>query len=173
MREANDKSGPQFQRMTWDALRKSLNGLINKVNVQNIKEILPDIFREVQNSLPDPNSFPLQAACALHPHFRHTCTSHKLGMDTVTACGSSHLVLSQVCTAEFDQRARRVLPEPHEVTVSVPHLHTNLCSSHCYHQHKVPRDWRASAEEGYLPGRHAWQPTSPVSWRISMHAVLQ
>ncbi|KAL0022308.1 hypothetical protein WJX79_009133 [Trebouxia sp. C0005] len=46
MREANDKSGPQFQRMTWDALRKSLNGLINKVNVQNIKEILPDIFRE-------------------------------------------------------------------------------------------------------------------------------
>ena len=53
MREANDKSGPQFQRMTWDALRKSLNGLINKVNVQNIKEILPDIFREVHNSLPD------------------------------------------------------------------------------------------------------------------------
>ena len=47
MREANDKSGPQFQRMTWDALRKSLNGLINKVNVQNIKEILPDIFKEV------------------------------------------------------------------------------------------------------------------------------
>lgn len=55
MREANDKSGPQFQRMTWDALRKSLNGLINKVNVQNIKEILPDIFREVHNSLPDLN----------------------------------------------------------------------------------------------------------------------
>ncbi len=53
MREANDKSGPQFQRMTWDALRKSLNGLINKVNVQNIKEILPDIFREVLNSSPD------------------------------------------------------------------------------------------------------------------------
>jgi len=51
MREANDKSGPQFQRMTWDALRKSLNGLINKVNVQNIKEILPDIFREVHNQI--------------------------------------------------------------------------------------------------------------------------
>ena len=51
MREANDKSGLQFQRMTWDALRKSLNGLINKVNVQNIKEILPDIFREVHNQI--------------------------------------------------------------------------------------------------------------------------
>ena len=47
MREANDKVGPQYQRMTWDALRKSLNGLINKVNVKNIKEILPEIFSEV------------------------------------------------------------------------------------------------------------------------------
>ncbi len=47
LREANDKTGPQYQRMTWDALRKSLNGLINKVNVKNIKEILPDIFGEV------------------------------------------------------------------------------------------------------------------------------
>ena len=47
MKEANDKSGPQYQRMTWDALRKSLNGLINKVNVQNIKEILPTLFGEV------------------------------------------------------------------------------------------------------------------------------
>ena len=51
MREANDKVGPQYQRMTWDALRKSLNGLINKVNVKNIKEILPEIFSEVP-SLP-------------------------------------------------------------------------------------------------------------------------
>ena len=47
MREANDKVGPQYQRMTWDALRKSLNGLINKINVKNIKDILPEIFSEV------------------------------------------------------------------------------------------------------------------------------
>ena len=47
MKEASDKTGPQYQRMTWDALRKSLNGIINKVNVQNIKEILPDLFKEV------------------------------------------------------------------------------------------------------------------------------
>ena len=47
MQEAKDKSGPEFQRMTWDALRKSLNGLINKVNVNNIKDLLPEIFGEV------------------------------------------------------------------------------------------------------------------------------
>ncbi len=34
--------------MTWDALRKSLNGLVNKVNITNIKHILPEFFGEVQ-----------------------------------------------------------------------------------------------------------------------------
>ena len=31
--EATDKEGPQYQRLTWDALRKSINGLVNKVRV--------------------------------------------------------------------------------------------------------------------------------------------
>jgi hypothetical protein len=33
--------------MTWDALRKSINGLVNKVNAANIKHILPEVFSEV------------------------------------------------------------------------------------------------------------------------------
>lgn len=33
--------------MTWDALRKSINGLVNKVNASNIKHILPEVFAEV------------------------------------------------------------------------------------------------------------------------------
>ena len=65
MREANDKVGPQYQRMTWDALRKSLNGLINKVNVKNIKEILPEIFSEV-NFCPTQQSFLMNSECKLH-----------------------------------------------------------------------------------------------------------
>lgn len=28
---AKDKTSPEYQRMSWDALRKSINGLINKV----------------------------------------------------------------------------------------------------------------------------------------------
>ena len=32
--------------MTWEALRKSLNGLINKVNVANIANIVPELFQE-------------------------------------------------------------------------------------------------------------------------------
>nr|GMD19427.1 pre-mRNA-splicing factor CWC22 homolog [Ipomoea batatas] len=41
-----DKSSVEYQRMTWDALRKSINGLVNKVNVTNIKNIIPELFAE-------------------------------------------------------------------------------------------------------------------------------
>lgn len=32
MKEVDDKCSVQYQRMTWDALRKSINGLVNKVS---------------------------------------------------------------------------------------------------------------------------------------------
>ncbi|XP_073049107.1 uncharacterized protein [Primulina eburnea] len=41
-----DKSSIEYQRMTWDALRKSINGLVNKVNATNLKNIIPELFAE-------------------------------------------------------------------------------------------------------------------------------
>ncbi|KAF2276014.1 MIF4G-domain-containing protein [Westerdykella ornata] len=41
-----DKSSPEFQRMAWEALKKSIQGLINKCNVSNIKMIVPELFSE-------------------------------------------------------------------------------------------------------------------------------
>lgn len=41
--EAEDKEGEAFQRMSWEALKKSINGLINKVNVANIKLLVPEV----------------------------------------------------------------------------------------------------------------------------------
>ncbi|KAJ3015976.1 pre-mRNA-splicing factor cwc22 [Thoreauomyces humboldtii] len=41
-----DKNSPEYQRITWEALKKSLNGLINKVNVANIKNIVVELFGE-------------------------------------------------------------------------------------------------------------------------------
>lgn len=32
--------------MSWEALKKSINGLVNKINVGNIKEIILEIFGE-------------------------------------------------------------------------------------------------------------------------------
>lgn len=42
----DDKSSPEYQRQTWEALRKSLNGIINKVNVVNIGNIIPELYQE-------------------------------------------------------------------------------------------------------------------------------
>ena len=46
MKEVQDKSSVEYQRLTWDALRKSINGLVNKVNATNIKNIIPELFGE-------------------------------------------------------------------------------------------------------------------------------
>lgn len=43
---AIDKSSQENQKQSWEALRKSINGLINKVNVSNIKHIIPELFQE-------------------------------------------------------------------------------------------------------------------------------
>ncbi|KAJ8103968.1 armadillo-type protein [Lipomyces tetrasporus] len=41
--EGNPK---EHQRLAWDNLKKGINGLINKVNKANIREIVQDIFRQ-------------------------------------------------------------------------------------------------------------------------------
>eukprot|EP00002_Diphylleia_rotans_P006629 TRINITY_DN1599_c0_g1_i6.p1 TRINITY_DN1599_c0_g1~~TRINITY_DN1599_c0_g1_i6.p1 ORF type:complete len:616 (-),score=166.53 TRINITY_DN1599_c0_g1_i6:106-1953(-) len=45
-REITDKRSVEYQRLSWDALKKSINGLINKVNASNIKHIAQEIFGE-------------------------------------------------------------------------------------------------------------------------------
>jgi len=44
--QITDKTSKEYQRMAWEALKKSINGLINKVNVSNIKFIVPELFGE-------------------------------------------------------------------------------------------------------------------------------
>ncbi|XP_047979570.1 pre-mRNA-splicing factor CWC22-like [Salvia hispanica] len=41
-----DKSSLAYQRTEREALRKSINGLLNKVNEANIKNIIPELFSE-------------------------------------------------------------------------------------------------------------------------------
>lgn len=45
-REMEDKSSPEYQRMSWEALKKSVNGLINKVSVGNLGHLIQEIFYE-------------------------------------------------------------------------------------------------------------------------------
>lgn len=48
MREAasSDRSSQEYQRLSWDALRKSITGIVNRVNVGNIKHVVPELFQE-------------------------------------------------------------------------------------------------------------------------------
>ncbi|KAI7895112.1 MIF4G-domain-containing protein [Mucor mucedo] len=41
-----DTTTEEYQRITWEALKKSINGLINKVNTSNVKMIIPELFGE-------------------------------------------------------------------------------------------------------------------------------
>jgi pre-mRNA-splicing factor CWC22 len=44
--QITDKTSKEYQRMAWEALKKSINGLINKVGISNIKQIVPELFSE-------------------------------------------------------------------------------------------------------------------------------
>uniref|UniRef100_A0A8C2ETF1 Pre-mRNA-splicing factor CWC22 homolog n=1 Tax=Cyprinus carpio TaxID=7962 RepID=A0A8C2ETF1_CYPCA len=44
--QITDKSSLEYQRMSWEALKKSINGLINKVNVSNIANIIQELLQE-------------------------------------------------------------------------------------------------------------------------------
>lgn len=41
-----DKTSPEYQRLSWDALRKSITGIVNRVNIANIKQVVPELFAE-------------------------------------------------------------------------------------------------------------------------------
>ncbi|KAF9533632.1 hypothetical protein CPB83DRAFT_902985 [Crepidotus variabilis] len=43
---SSDKSSAEYQRLSWDALRKSITGIVNRVNVANIKLVVPELFSE-------------------------------------------------------------------------------------------------------------------------------
>ena len=46
MKEVTDKTSKEYQRMRWDALKKAINGLVNKVNVSNLKQVVLELFGE-------------------------------------------------------------------------------------------------------------------------------
>jgi pre-mRNA-splicing factor CWC22 len=43
---AQDRTSAEYQRLSWDALRKSITGIVNRVNVGNIKHVVPELFAE-------------------------------------------------------------------------------------------------------------------------------
>lgn len=44
--QITDKTSKEWQRLRWEGTKKSINGFVNKVNVSNIKHIVPELFSE-------------------------------------------------------------------------------------------------------------------------------
>ena len=44
--QIEDKTSATYQKISWEALKKSINGLINKVNISNITDIIRELFQE-------------------------------------------------------------------------------------------------------------------------------
>ena len=44
--EKNDKKSEEYQKVMWELLQKSINGIINKVNISNIQNITIELFHE-------------------------------------------------------------------------------------------------------------------------------
>ena len=40
------KTSTEYQKFTWEELKKSINGIVNKVNVSNISNIILELFNE-------------------------------------------------------------------------------------------------------------------------------
>ena len=41
-----DKMSPEYQHLLWDVLWKLITGIVNRVNVTNIKHVVPELFSE-------------------------------------------------------------------------------------------------------------------------------
>ena len=41
-----DKTSAEYQRLAWEALKKSIHGLVNKVNIPNIAQVVRELFKE-------------------------------------------------------------------------------------------------------------------------------
>ena len=46
IRTKNDTKSEEYQKIMWDLLTKSINGIINKVNISNIQNIIYELFNE-------------------------------------------------------------------------------------------------------------------------------
>ena len=73
--QITDKSSLAFQRLAWEALKKSIHGLINKINISNIAQIIGKLFRENIVRARGLLSRSIMQAQAASPTFTHVYAS--------------------------------------------------------------------------------------------------
>jgi pre-mRNA-splicing factor CWC22 len=104
-REIKDKASEEYQKLTWEALKKSLNGLINKVNVSNIRNIIAEIFEENLVRGRGLLSRAVMKAQAASPNFTHVYAALIAVINTKLP-ETGELILKRVIT-QFKKSYRR------------------------------------------------------------------
>lgn len=69
--EITDKGSIEYQKISWEALKKSINGLTNKINASNIVNIVKELFKENIIRGRGVLARALMQAQALSPTFTH------------------------------------------------------------------------------------------------------
>ena len=75
MMESGEKNNVQHQKLMWELLRKSINGIINKVNISNIENIIVELLNENINRGKGVLAKAIIKAQMASPNFTHVYTA--------------------------------------------------------------------------------------------------
>lgn len=118
-----------YQRMSWEALKKSINGLINKVNVSNIVNIIQELLQE--------NIVRGRWLVAQTRDQRYSL--HWQSKEPPCVCLTWPFIVRQGSAGSFGVAG----------SGSVAHLHSRLCGCCFHHQLQIPCDWRADPQASH------------------------
>ncbi|NXS62732.1 CWC22 factor, partial [Brachypteracias leptosomus] len=103
--QITDKNSLAYQRMSWEALKKSINGLVNKVNVSNIANIIHELLQENI-------CLAKQVLLQLHGWIVYCCNVEKRLLccsSSVLSCGDCYCVMTFLALIFISIQAHEVL----------------------------------------------------------------
>ena len=131
--QITDKASPAFQRLAWEALKKSINGLINKVNSPNIAIIVRELFAENIVRGRGLLCQSIMQAQTASPTFTHVYA------------GMCHRYFS-TRVGKNSKTQTQLIPEILVLSIILIFLYS--LSGH--YQHQISKYWRAIAEEAHI-----------------------
>ena len=128
-----DKASEAYQRLAWEALKKSINGLINKVNSPNIAIIVRELFAENIVRGRGLLCQSIMQAQTASPTFTHVYA------------GMCHRYFS-TRVGKNSKTQTQLIPEILVLSIILIFLYS--LSGH--YQHQISKYWRAIAEEAHI-----------------------
>ncbi|NXS20956.1 CWC22 factor, partial [Mystacornis crossleyi] len=109
--QITDKNSLAYQRMSWEALKKSINGLVNKVNVSNIENIIHELLQE--NIVRGSQYLAKQVLLQLPVSVVYCCNGCSLL--ACISCPQNLSFLLAICNTVHSDSLLILFPQAHEV----------------------------------------------------------